>query len=98
MIQKFEIQTELSKIQHFIEPAERQIDQINRRVIKGEQIPHDEKVFSLFEEYTFCASKGKAGVPVELGLKVCVLSDPIGFILHHQVMQTDEKMAYGKGN
>lgn len=95
MIQKFEIQTELSKIQHFIEHAERQIDQINRRVIKGEQIPHDEKVFSLFEEYTEWNSKGKAGVPVELGLKVCVLSDQIGFILHHQVMQkqTDEKMA-----
>jgi len=33
--QTFEIETELSKIQHFIKHAERQIDQIDRRVIKG---------------------------------------------------------------
>jgi hypothetical protein len=33
--------------------------------------------------------------PVELGLKVCVLEDQYGFILHHQVMQneTDEQVA-----
>lgn len=90
-----ELKTELSEIQHFLEHAERQINQIDRRVIKGEQIPHDEKVFSLFEEHTEWVNKGKAGVPVELGLKVCILSDQIGFILHHHVMQkqTDDKIA-----
>lgn len=90
-----EFKSELSEIQCFIEHAERQIEQIDRRVLKGEQIPHDEKVFSLFEEHTEWINKGKAGVPVELGLKVCVLSDQIGFILHHHVMQkqTDEKVA-----
>jgi len=89
-----ELKSELSEIQRFIKHAERQIDQIDRRVIKGEQIPHNEKVFSLFEEHTEWVSKGKAGVPVELGLKVCILSDQIGFILHHQVMQkqTDDKV------
>ena len=58
-------------------------------------IPHDEKVFSIFEPHTEWISKGKAGVPVELGLKVCVLEDQYGFILHHQVMQneTDEQVA-----
>ncbi len=40
-------------------------------------------------------SKGKTGVPVELGVKVCVLEDQYRFILHHQVMQkeTDEQVA-----
>jgi len=40
-------------------------------------------------------SKGKAGVPQELGLMVCVLKDQYGFILHHRVMQqqTDDKVA-----
>jgi hypothetical protein len=92
---KNELKAEFSEIQRFIEHAERQIDQIDRRVIKGEQIPHDEKVFSLFEEHTEWVSKGKAGVPVELGLKVCISSSQIGFILHHHVMQkqTDDKVA-----
>ncbi len=40
-------------------------------------------------------SNGKAGVRVDLGLRVCVLEDTMGFILHHQVMekQTDDKVA-----
>ena len=64
-------------------------------MLKGEKIPHSEKVFSIFQEHTEWISKGKAGVPVELGLKVCVLNDQYGFILHHQVMEktTDDAVA-----
>ncbi len=82
-------------IEKFIAHAERQIDQIHRRVILGEKIPHAEKVFSIFEEHTEWINKGKAGVPVELGLKVCVLEDQHGFILNHRVMEheTDEQVA-----
>ena len=82
-------------IDTFLPHAERQLDQIKRRVILGETIPHDEKVFSVFEEHTEWIKKGKAGVPVELGLRVCILEDQVGFILHHQVMerQTDDKVA-----
>jgi hypothetical protein len=43
-------------------------------------------VFSLFEGHTEWINKGKAGVPVELGLRVCILEDQNGFILHHRVM------------
>jgi len=82
-------------VEHFINHAERQVDQIQRRVVKDETIPHNEKVFSIFEEHSEWISKGKAGVPQELGLKVCVLEDQYGFILHHHVMenQTDDKIA-----
>ena len=45
------------------------------------------KVFSIFEEHTEWISKGKAGVPQELGLCVCILEDQHGFILHHHVME-----------
>ena len=85
----------LLKIQEFIEHAERQIDQIERRVIHGETIAHEEKVFSIFEPHTEWLSKGKAGVAVELGLNVCILEDQYHFILYHQVMQkqTDKQVA-----
>ena len=71
------------------------LNQIQRRVIDGETIPHDEKVFSLFQPHTEWISKGKAGVPVELGMRVCIVEDTHGFILHHRVMQqeTDDKVA-----
>jgi hypothetical protein len=61
----------------------------------GEVIPHAEKVFSIFEPHTEWICKGKAGVPVELGVRVCVLEDQHQFILHHQVMEkkTDDQVA-----
>jgi hypothetical protein len=85
----------LIPIHEYIVHAERQIDQIRRRVILDEKIPHEEKVFSIFELHTEWISRGKAGVPQELGLSVCVLKDQYGFILHHQVLQhqTDDKVA-----
>jgi IS5 family transposase len=85
----------IEEIQCFMAHADRQIDQIQRRVVNGETIPHEEKVFSVFEEHTEWIQKGKAGVPVELGLRVCILEDEMGFILHHKVMerQTDDKVA-----
>ncbi|HJZ12593.1 MAG TPA: ISNCY family transposase, partial [Acidobacteriota bacterium] len=75
------------EIEGFMRHAIRQIDQTKRRVVLGEAIPHAEKVFSIFEPHTEWISKGKAGVPVELGVKVCVMEDQHQFILHHQVMQ-----------
>lgn len=91
----------LKEIQGFIAHAERQIEQIERRVIHGEVIPHAEKVFSLFQQHTEYPkgqkwiSKGKAGVPVELGVRVGVVEDQYRFILHHRVMagETDDKVA-----
>ncbi len=84
-----------TEIQTYIHHAERQMDQIERRVIHGESIPHDEKVFSIFQPHTEWLSKGKAGVPVELGLKSCIVEDTDGFLLHHRVMeqQSDDQIA-----
>ncbi len=86
----------IEEIESYIAHADRQMDQIRRRVIGGEIIPHHEKVFSVFENHTEWIRKGKAGVPVELGLRVCILEDQYGFILHHHVMehQTDDQVAF----
>ena len=75
-----------SMIQSLIAHARRQIDQVERRLLKGETIAHDEKVFSMFEEHTRWVSKGKAGCAVELGVPVCVVEDQFQFILHHKIL------------
>ena len=86
---------QIESIQIFTRHAIRQINQIDRRVLQGEVIPHDEKVFSLFQPHTEWISKGKAGKPVELGVRVGILEDQHGFILHHRVMEkeTDDQVA-----
>ena len=61
-----------------------------RRLLRGETIPHEEKVFSIFEEHTRWVSKGKAGTPVELGVPVAIIEDQYGFILHHKVLWEGE--------
>jgi len=68
-------------IEGYIKHARRQIAQVRRRMLEGEVIPHHEKVFSIFEEHTEWICKGKAGVPQELGLKVCIVEDQYQFIL-----------------
>lgn len=83
------------KIDSYITHAEIQLDQIRRRIFMNEKIPHGEKVFSVFEPHTEWISKGKTGVPVELGLNVCIIQDQYQFILHHHVMEkvTDSEIA-----
>jgi IS5 family transposase len=95
LTQSTELVISVKDLDGYIAHAERQIDQIRRRAINGIVIPHSEKVFSIFQPHTEWISKGKAGVPVELGLRVCVLEDRNGFILHHRVMEneTDDKVA-----
>ncbi len=85
----------IMEIEKYIGHAERQIEQITRRVLHEETIPQNEKVYSIFEEHTEWIRKGKAGVSQELGLRVCIVEDKYGYILHHKVMQkqTDDKIA-----
>ncbi len=81
---------ELRNIHHYLSHGQRQASQCWRRVIEGEVIPQDEKVYSIFQPHTEWISKGKAGVPVELGIKVCVLESQAGFILYHRVMENEQ--------
>ena len=86
----------LMNIEYYLGHAVRQIDHVERRLLKGETIPQDEKVFSIFESHTRWISKGKAGTPVELGVPVCVLEDNHGFILHHEVMWQGSDVDYAQ--
>ena len=74
---------------YFEEMLDKHIDLVKRRIIFKEEIPHEEKVFSLFESYTRWVNKGKAGGRIELGLPLAIASDRYGFILEHYVMEDE---------
>ena len=63
------------------------IDLVERRLLKGETIPHGEKLFSIFEPHSEWLAKGKAGNRVEIGHKILLASDQYHFILHHEVVE-----------
>ncbi len=70
------------------------IDQLDRRVLQEEKIPHEEKVFSIFEEYTEWINKGKSHPNVELGKMLAITTDQYNLIVDYRVMehQSDSEM------
>jgi len=65
----------------------KQLDLVERRLMGQEKIPHEEKVFSLFEPHTEFIKKGKLFPPVELGHKVLLTTDQNELILDYRVME-----------
>jgi len=66
--------------------GDRVLDQTRRRVIHGEQVPADEKVYSIFESHTDLIKRGKARKPVEFGHKVFLAESAQGLITDYQVL------------
>ena len=65
-------------------------DQIRRRLIDGEIIPHIEKIFSIFEEDVEWITKGKSNKPVELGHLELITTDQYQFIVDYHTMYKEK--------
>jgi len=74
------------ELDRFIELLEKHVDLVERRLINGETIPHEEKMFSLFEQYTEWITKGKSRPNVELGKKLSITTDQFGLIIDYYIM------------
>ncbi len=70
------------------------MDLLERRLIKGETIPHEEKVFSIFQPYTEMIKKGKLRPNVEIGKKLAITTDQYHLIVDWQIAenQTDNRL------
>ena len=65
------------ELERFMALLDKHIDLVNRRLIKGEDILHQEKMFSIFEDYTEWITKGKSHPNVELGKNTAITSDQL---------------------
>jgi IS5 family transposase len=74
------------ELEHYVELTEQALSQAHRRVVRGEQVPNAEKLFSIFEPHTELIHRGKTPQPVEFGHKVLVLEDTVGFVVHYEVL------------
>jgi hypothetical protein len=75
---------QLTLLEYFHSALIRQMDLVERRLLRGETIPHQEKVFSLFEPHTQWITKGKLFAPVELGHPLLLTTDQHGLILDYE--------------
>jgi IS5 family transposase len=75
------------QITSYGELGDRVIDQTRRRVIQGEQVPAEEKVYSIFEPHTDLIKRGKVRKPLEFGHKVFLAESAQGLITDYQVLE-----------
>jgi IS5 family transposase len=75
------------QIEHFCHLGDRVIDQARRRVLFGEQLATDEKIYSIFEPHTDLIKRGKVRTPVEFGHKVFLAESAAGLITQYEVLR-----------
>jgi IS5 family transposase len=71
---------------HYLQLTEKVCGTARRRVLLGETVPNEEKVFSIFEPHTELIKRGKQPDPIQYGHKVLVIEDAVGFICHYAVV------------
>ena len=76
-------------LERFVILLDKHIDLVERRLIKHEVIPHEEKMFSIFEEYTEWITKGKLRPSVELGKRLAITSDQYHLIVDYTIMENE---------
>lgn len=75
------------KIDHYCQLGLRVIDQSSRRVLKGEQVPTEEKIYSIFEVHTDLIKRGKVRKPMEFGHKIFLAESARGLITQYRVLE-----------
>jgi IS5 family transposase len=73
------------EIAHYRQLGLQVIDQASRRVLDGEQIPNDEKLFSIFEPHTELLKRGKTAKPIEFGHMIQIQQVAGKFITDYDV-------------
>jgi len=75
----------LIELEYYLEMLDKHIDLLDRRILKGEKIPHEEKVFSIFQPFAEFIKKGKMHPNVEIGKKLFVTTDQFNLIVDYQI-------------
>lgn len=77
---------ETAELEHYTPLATKVIHQAEKRILEGEMLPAEEKLYSLFEEHTELIKRGKAGKDVEFGHKILIAQNEEKFITHYQAL------------
>jgi IS5 family transposase len=77
----------IQQIEHFRALGRKVVDQARRRVMDGEKVPNEEKIFSIFEPHTELLKRGKASKPIEFGHMVVIQQVQEKFITDYRVFE-----------
>jgi IS5 family transposase len=80
------VETMHREITRHCDLGDRVISQARRRVLQGEQVPTEEKLYSIFEPHTDLIKRGKVLKPIEFGHKVFLAESANGLITQYRVL------------
>ena len=86
LVRMVRVDARCAEIKHYAALADRVLAQSRRRVLEGEQVAAQEKLYSIFESHTDVIKRGKANKPVEFGHKVFLAETRRGLILDSWVI------------
>lgn len=78
------------QLQSYLRKTAKVQEYSRRRVLQGEKIANEEKIFSMFESETELINRGKSPNPIQFGHLVLVIEDHLGFICDYKVLDRDE--------
>lgn len=81
------IQALRKELEHYCQLGDRVIDQARRRVLEAEQVPSNQKIYSIFESHTDLIKRGKTQKPIEFGHKVFLAESSRGLITQYRVLE-----------
>ena len=87
MLEQAEAASIAEEIAHYRQLGLWVIEQASRRVLDGEQVPNDEKLFSIFEPHTELLKRGKAARPIEFGHMIQIQQVAGKFITDYDVFE-----------
>jgi IS5 family transposase len=74
------------ELRHFVQLTAKVCSTARRRVLQGESVPNEEKIFSIYEPHTELIKRGKQPNPIQYGHNVLIIEDAAGFICHYAVV------------
>lgn len=80
------ITTPCAALLYYVILTEKVCDNARRRVLQGETLAPEDKIFSVFEPHTELIKKGKQPNPVQFGHNVLLIEDAAGFVVDYQVV------------
>ena len=78
----------IQEMTHYRELGCQVVTQARRRVLDGELVPNEEKLFSIFEPHTELLKRGKAGKPIEFGHMIQLQQVTGKFISDYDIFDT----------
>jgi transposase, IS5 family len=71
---------------HYADLTAQVCDTARRRVLQGETVPNEEKLFSIYEPHTELIKRGKQPQPTQFGHNTLVIEDALGLVVTYRVL------------